>query len=96
MQQIVAILPVKGAELVGPLPAELQNVITYAAGISVRALHPAAEAFIAFTRTQASKRLMLSQRDPKQSPMGYMGSPGIGRNACAIALLCPYRLDLRR
>ena len=25
MQQIVAILPVKGAELVGPLPSELQN-----------------------------------------------------------------------
>src|SRR5580704_2124922 len=32
MQQIVAILPVKGAELVGPLPAELQNIIVYAAG----------------------------------------------------------------
>jgi len=58
MQQIVAILPVNGAELVGPLPAELQNVITYAAGIWVRARHPAAEAFIAFTRTEASKRLM--------------------------------------
>jgi molybdate transport system substrate-binding protein len=27
MQQIVAILPVAGAELVGPLPAELQNVL---------------------------------------------------------------------
>ncbi len=34
MQQIVAILPVKGAELVGPLPGELQNIIVYAAGIS--------------------------------------------------------------
>jgi molybdate transport system substrate-binding protein len=34
MQQIVAILPVKGAELVGPLPAELQNIIVYAAGTS--------------------------------------------------------------
>jgi molybdate transport system substrate-binding protein len=34
MQQIVAILPVKGAELVGPLPSELQNIIIYAAGIS--------------------------------------------------------------
>ena len=32
MQQIVAILPVAGAELVGPLPSELQNVIVYAAG----------------------------------------------------------------
>src|SRR6202161_4473506 len=34
MQQIVAILPVKGADLVGPLPGELQNIIVYAAGIS--------------------------------------------------------------
>jgi molybdate transport system substrate-binding protein len=34
MQQIVAILPVKGAELVGPLPGELQNIIVYAAGIA--------------------------------------------------------------
>jgi molybdate transport system substrate-binding protein len=33
MQQIVAILPVKGAELVGPLPGELQNIIVYAAGL---------------------------------------------------------------
>ena len=37
MQQIIAILPVAGAELVGPLPAELQNVIIYAAGQSSRA-----------------------------------------------------------
>jgi molybdate transport system substrate-binding protein len=37
MQQIVAILPIKGAELAGPLPAELQNVIVYAAGLSIAA-----------------------------------------------------------
>jgi molybdate transport system substrate-binding protein len=59
LQQIVAILPVKGAELVGPLPAELQNVIIYAAGLSVQAAEPkAAQAFIAFTKTPQAGRLM--------------------------------------
>ena len=49
MQQIVAILPVKGAELVGPLPSELQNIIVYAAGLSpVAAQSGAARTFIAF------------------------------------------------
>lgn len=59
MQQIVAILPVRGAELVGPLPAELQNVIIYAAGLSSGTWQAAAaEGFIAFTRTEQAKRLM--------------------------------------
>jgi molybdate transport system substrate-binding protein len=52
LQQIVAILPVKGAELVGPLPSELQNIIVYAAGISARSANDeAARALIAFTGT---------------------------------------------
>jgi molybdate transport system substrate-binding protein len=42
LQQIVAILPVKGAELVGPLPSELQNVIIYGVGLSVTAQESAA------------------------------------------------------
>ena len=44
MQQagFVAILPIKGAELVGPLPSELQNVIIYAAGVSAAAQNSAA------------------------------------------------------
>ena len=42
MQQIVAILPIKGAELVSPLPSELQNVITYSAGLSAAAQESAA------------------------------------------------------
>jgi len=59
LQQIVAILPVKGADLVGPLPAELQNVIIYAAGISARAAEPkAAHALIAFTKTPQASRIM--------------------------------------
>ena len=49
MQQIVAILPVKGADLVGPLPSELQNIIVYAAGVAAgSAQGGAARTFIAF------------------------------------------------
>jgi molybdate transport system substrate-binding protein len=59
MQQIVAILPVKGAELVGPLPSELQNVIIYAAGVSATAQNAAtAKDCIAFLRIDEIKRLV--------------------------------------
>jgi molybdate transport system substrate-binding protein len=59
MQQIVAILPVKGAELVGPLPGELQNVIVYAAGIAAAAANPdAAAAFIGFMAAPEAVRIM--------------------------------------
>jgi molybdate transport system substrate-binding protein len=59
MQQIIAILPVAGAELVGPLPAELQNVIIYGAGLSSRAANAeAATAFLAFIRSEQAKQLM--------------------------------------
>jgi molybdate transport system substrate-binding protein len=59
LQQIVAILPVPGADLVGPLPAELQNVIIYAAGLSAGAGEPAvARTFVAFTKTPQAGRLI--------------------------------------
>jgi len=59
MQQIVAILPVKGAELVGPLPGELQNVIIYAAGVSTAAQNGAgAESCIDFMRSPAAADLI--------------------------------------
>jgi molybdate transport system substrate-binding protein len=59
MQQITAILPVAGAELVGPLPAQLQNVIIYAAGISSRALNmTAARTFLAFLGCEQAKQFM--------------------------------------
>ena|SRR5271166_4599695 len=59
LQQIVAILPVKGADLVGPLPAELQNVIIYAAGLSARAGEAkTARTFVAFTKTPQAGRVM--------------------------------------
>jgi molybdate transport system substrate-binding protein len=37
LHQISEILPVKGVTLVGPLPAEIQNYTTYAAGVSADA-----------------------------------------------------------
>ncbi len=59
MQQIVAILPIKGAELVGPLPSELQNVIIYAAGVSAAAQNSAAaEDCIAFMRSRNAAQLI--------------------------------------
>ncbi len=59
MQQIVAILPVKGAELVGPLPSELQNVIIYAAGASTSAQNGAgAKNCIDFMRSPTAAHLI--------------------------------------
>jgi molybdate transport system substrate-binding protein len=47
LHQISEIVPVKGAELVGPLPKEIQNITTYAAGLSASAKDKsAAEALI--------------------------------------------------
>jgi molybdate transport system substrate-binding protein len=66
LQQIVAILPVKGAELVGPLPSELQNIIVYAAGLAPWARDDAAaRAFMAFLATSAVARII---RDKGMEP----------------------------
>jgi molybdate transport system substrate-binding protein len=59
IQQIVAILPVAGAELVGPLPGELQNVIVYAAGLSPAAANDAlARRFTGFMTTPEVARIV--------------------------------------
>jgi molybdate transport system substrate-binding protein len=59
IQQIVAILPVAGAELVGPLPSELQNIIVYACGLSAPSPNSgAARAFIAFMATPEVRRII--------------------------------------
>ncbi len=59
MQQIVAILPIKGADLVGPLPSELQNIIVYAAGIAAAAQNPdGAAAFIGFMTMPEAVRII--------------------------------------
>ena len=41
IQQISELLPVAGAELVGPLPPDLQNITIFAAGVSAKAANPA-------------------------------------------------------
>src|SRR3954453_8113305 len=47
LHQISEIAPVKGAKLVGPLPAEIQNYTTYAAGVAANTTQPdAAKAMI--------------------------------------------------
>jgi molybdate transport system substrate-binding protein len=49
IHQISEILPVKGAVLVGPLPADIQNFTIYSAGIGAAAKDPAtAGAFVKF------------------------------------------------
>jgi len=59
LQQIVAILPVKGAELAGLLPSELQNVIIYAAGLAAGGRNAvAAGAFVAFLASPEVARLI--------------------------------------
>ena len=62
IQQIVAILPVKGAELVGPLPEALQNIIIYAAGRSPHAADPEmARAFVEFLGSPQVKAMIRSR-----------------------------------
>lgn len=59
IQQISEIVPVKGAELVGPLPAELQLTTAFKAAIGVAAPSPAgARALIAFLTSPAAARVI--------------------------------------
>jgi molybdate transport system substrate-binding protein len=53
---ISEILPIKGVTLVGPLPAELQNYIVFAAGIAAdTAAHKSAAAFIKLMASPAAR-----------------------------------------
>lgn len=59
VHQISEILAVKGATLVGPLPAEIQNYTTYTGGIGAASAQPeAAKNFLAFLGGEAAKRLL--------------------------------------
>lgn len=56
VHQISEIVPVKGVAMIGPLPAELQKVTVYSAGLAARSTQPAAaRAFIAFLVRPAFK-----------------------------------------
>jgi molybdate transport system substrate-binding protein len=49
VHQISEIVPVKGVVMIGPLPADLQKVTVYSAGLAARSTHPeAGRAFVAF------------------------------------------------
>ncbi len=59
IQQMPELLHVKGAEVVGPLPGDLQNVTTFAAGIpSGSAQAETAKALIRFLQTPESGAVM--------------------------------------
>jgi molybdate transport system substrate-binding protein len=56
VHQISEIVPVKGVVMAGPLPADLQKVTVYSAGLAARSAHPdAARAFVAFLTRPAFK-----------------------------------------
>jgi len=55
VHQISEILPVKGVAMIGPLPAAIQLITTYAAGLSTNPTQPeVARAFLAYLRSPAA------------------------------------------
>jgi molybdate transport system substrate-binding protein len=55
VQQMSELLPVKGIDIVGPLPPEVQRVTVFAAGVAVRSTHPeAARAYIRYLASTAA------------------------------------------
>ena len=61
IHQISEIVPVKGAVLVGPLPADVQNYTSYSAALmSNSPLPDAAKAFMTFLGTPAAKQAFVS------------------------------------
>ncbi|WP_137044569.1 substrate-binding domain-containing protein [Pseudolabrys sp. FHR47] len=66
LHQISEIVPVKGAVLVGPLPKEIQNTTTYAAGIGARSANKdaAAQLIRSFIGEAAGAALRAKGMDP--------------------------------
>lgn len=69
-QQISELLPVRGADLVGPLPDSLQRITVFSAGIARDAREPdAGRALIAFLASPAAARVLQnSGLDPVTPP----------------------------
>ena len=58
-QQISELLPIKGIDYVGPLPAEVQRITLFSGGVATAAKNPdGARALIAFFRTPEAVKLL--------------------------------------
>jgi molybdate transport system substrate-binding protein len=69
LHQISEILPVKGVTLVGPLPAEIQNHTTYAAGVSADAKQgDAAQAFLKLLAGPAAEPVLKARGMERPRP----------------------------
>ena len=66
VQQVAELIYVRGIDLVGPLPAELQHVTVFAGGIHAKAKQPdGAKALLAFLRTpQAAEAFRAQGMEP--------------------------------
>ena len=65
IQQISELLPVAGIEIVGPLPAALQKITTFSAGLLTTAKEPdAAEALVKFVMAEAPRLLKEKGLEP--------------------------------
>jgi molybdate transport system substrate-binding protein len=58
MQQIIENQPVEGAQLVGPLPAELINYVMYSAGFAPAAPRSPGQAFVRFLASPEAVRII--------------------------------------
>ena len=62
-QQISELLPIKGIDYVGPLPAEVQRITLFSAGVATGANNPAgARALIAFLKSPEGLKLLAKYR----------------------------------
>ncbi len=65
IQQISELLPVEGVEIVGPLPAELQKITTFSAGVLAAAKEPAAAgALVKYLAAEAPRLLKEKGLEP--------------------------------